>query len=389
MNIKGLTEFLDSEDNRQFFKILQGLDEISINKIQNLESANPDKPIKELLSQIQLQKENIKKIPSANNLLLSRKGAQQASSQQLAKYHADKFQKFDIIADLCCGIGIDLINLAQNKKQVYAVELDKDTLQIAKYNCNKLKNIKFINRRAEEFADVVDAIFIDPDRRSGKTRKIAPEKYSPPLSSVIKLRYVCPDIAVKLSPAHDYHKLKLPQDSTLEFVSESGNLKEILLCMGKLATKNCQIKAVLLPSLLTIHESRPHLDVSEIKNYLYEPDAAIIRAGLVKELGNMIGYQLIDKKIALLTGSKMILNEFGKTYNVKQIMPFNLKSARKYLREHSIGNLIIKTRGFPEKEEKFRKKFKLNGTNSVIMFIIRRGKGHLIIFALLQNKTLA
>ncbi|MBT4575558.1 MAG: hypothetical protein HOB92_03730, partial [Candidatus Cloacimonetes bacterium] len=235
--------------------------------------------------------------------------------------------------------------------------------------------------KAEEFNEQIDAIFIDPDRRPGTSRRIAPEDYSPKFSQIIKLRDVCPNIAVKLSPAIDYKRLNIPSNSTLEFVSENGTLKEILLCMGTLSPENCERKAVLLPSELILKNSNVKIEIVEIQKYLFEPDPAIIRAGLVQELGSKIDYKLIDKKLALLTGSQISNTDFGKLYIVKQIIKYDIKQVRKYIRENEIGELIIKTRGFPESVEQFRKKIKLKGKSSVIMFILRKGDDHIIIFA--------
>jgi len=383
MNIDKLLKFLHKEENKNFFKKLQKLKKISINDIQQLISNNPEKPIKEMLSQIKLQKKNLKKNRISDQLLFTERGAQQASSLELAKYHAQKFKTFNKIADLCCGIGVDLISIAKDKKQVYTVDLDEDAFKLAKFNCKtqNLNNIKFHLDRAEKFNKYVDAIFIDPDRRAGYNRKIAPEDYSPPFSKIMELRTICQNIAVKLSPAIDYKRLNSPDYSTLEFVSENGILKEILLCMGKLATENCERKAVLLPSNLTLQNSSMKIAITDIQKYLFEPDPAIIRAGLVQELGSKIGYKLIDSKLALLTGSQISQNKFGKIYKVEEIMKFDLKKVRKYVRENEIGELIIKTRGFPESVEKFRKKIKLKGNNSVVMFILRKGDSHIIVFA--------
>ncbi|MDP8203019.1 MAG: class I SAM-dependent methyltransferase [Candidatus Tenebribacter mawsonii] len=382
MNINKLLEFLKEKKNRKFFKELQKLKEITINETQKLVLSNPEKPIKEMLSQIILQRRNSSKIPISNELLFTERGAQQASSWTIAKYHAKKFKDYNKIADLCCGTGIDLINIAKAKEQVYAVDLDADILKLAEYNCTNqgLNNINYEQAKAEDFNKKVDAIFIDPDRRSGNFRKIAPEEYSPPFSKILELRELSRNIAVKLSPAIDYKNLELPKDSTLEFVSENGTLKEILLCMGKLSTKNCKRKAVLLTPNLMLQNSDVKIDVSEIQRYMFEPDPAIIRAGLVQELGSELDYMLIDSKLALLTGSQIIECDFGNIYEVDKVMKYDLKQVRKYVREKEIGELIVKTRGFPESTEQFRKKIKLNGDNSVIMFILRIGDNHIIVF---------
>ena len=98
-------------------------------------------------------------------------------------------------------------------------------------------------------------------------------------------------------------------------------------------------------------------------------------------MGCEIGFNLIDSKLALLTGSQIVQSNFGKLFQVEEIMKYDLKKVRKYVRENEIGELIIKTRGFPESVEKFRKKIKLKGNNSVVMFILRKGENHIIVFA--------
>ncbi len=123
------------------------------------------------------------------------------------------------------------------------------------------------------------------------------------------------------------------------------------------------------------------IEVVEIQKYLFEPDPAIIRAGLVQELGSKLEYNLIDRRLALLTGSKYLLSDFGKLYEVEEIIKFDLKKIRGYVRENEIGELIIKTRGFPESVENFRSKIKLKGKKSIVMFILRIGDDHIIVFS--------
>ncbi len=383
MSINNLIEFLKEKSNKKFFEELQKLEDISINEIQKLTTDHPTKPIKEMLSLLKLQRKNLKKIPISKELLFTDQGAQQASSWQLSQYHETKFNGFNTVADLCCGIGIDLMNIARNKLKVIAVDQDADTLKLAEFNCTtqNLQNIEFMPGKAEEFTATVDAIFIDPDRRSGSSRKISPQDYSPPFSAILELRKICRNMAIKLSPATDYRKLNLPPDSTLEFISEDGTLKEILLCMGELSTENCKRKAMLLPFNLTLQNSNLKIEVVEIQKYLFEPDPAIIRAGLVQELGSKLGYNLIDRKLALLTGSRYLPSDFGKLYEVEEIMKLDLKKLHKYVRKNEIGELIIKTRGFSESVENFRNKLKLKGKNSIVMFILRRGDDHIIVLS--------
>ncbi|MDO9576821.1 MAG: methyltransferase domain-containing protein [Candidatus Cloacimonadales bacterium] len=383
MDLKKIFDFLQNEANKTFFKKLQESQDFSINSLQKLYDNNPGKPVKDLLSLIGLQRRNQRKIPAGDKYLFTEKGVQQASSTVLAKYHAEKFQEFQSVADLCCGIGMDLIQIAEGKKQVYAVDSDEETFLAAKYNSRTegLKNITFLQQNAEDFDFPVKAIFADPDRRPGNKRSIQKDDIQPTLDELVKLRSITENIAIKLSPAMNYKNMKFDFEHTYEFVSENGTLKEMLLCMGKFATPNIRRKAVLLPQKIILSERNVQIGVDKIGQYIFEPDAAIIRAGLVQECGAEIGYKLIDEKLALLSGEMQGQSELGKCFKVKRVTSYKLKELQKYCRENEIGDLVIKTRGFPEMVEDFRKKLKLKGKNKETVFIVRKGDAHFLIFA--------
>ncbi len=376
--IKEIIAFLQNDEGKIFYDQLRS-DNLTINQIDKLIRQNPEKPIRELLTLKKLQIQASNRIKDSSRFIFTVKGVQQSSSSLLAEYHSQKLKDFEIIADLCCGNGIDLHYIASGKKKVLAVDLDEDTLLAAKYNNSNYKNINYLKIKAQDFDEKVDAIFIDPDRRLGNRRLVEAEDLSPSLSEVLKMQKITPNILVKLSPAMNYKKLDIPIAHSWEFISENGELKEILLCLGKFA----QIgkKAVLLPKKIELIANNRKIEVSDIKNYLLEPDVAIIRAGLVQDLGAIFKANLIDVHLALLTHSKEVHSDYFKTYKVIDEMNFNRKSLQKYLREKKIGKLVIKTRGFNQSVEQFRKKIKLSGENSALIFILRIGNGHRIVFA--------
>lgn len=382
MNITRLIDYLRVEGDA-LLNELRTISNPSINTIQKLIKNNPNAPVQDFLSQIKIQQKITAKIDKPDKYIFTRKGAEQCSSSLIAEYHARKLEGFNSFADLCCGIGIDLIAISSGKQEVYAVDLDSETLAAARYNCEASchKMVKFLNDKAEGFAQPVDVVFADPDRRVSGSRVIKAEEMSPPLSSILALKNSKGNFVIKLAPALDYKSLKIDLPHTWEFVSENGTLKEILLCTGQLATPGIAHKAVLLPAEKVLTSTNADLEVTKLNSYILEPDPAIIRAALVVELGNKISYNLLDKHIALLTGSKIINTEFGKLYRVDFEMNYNLKKLKKYLKEESVGELIVKTRGFPETVEQFRKKFKLKGKVKKLMFIVRVGAGHKVIFA--------
>ncbi len=377
--MKEIIEFI--KNNPEIYKEIQKTDLQKINEIQEITAKYPTFPVREILTQMRLRKKASQKFSHPENLLFTEKGIQQSSSKCLSEYHAVKFSKYKSIADICCGIGSDLQNLSENKELVFAVDLDNTTLEFAKWNNRDKSNIVYINGKAQDFDKDVEAVFIDPDRREGSKRIIEPEDYSPSISEIFKMLEKYPNMAIKLSPVINYKSLNINRKHTFEFVSEKGELKEILLCFGELATENIFRKAVLLPENLSINDLEiDEISVSKIKKFLFEPDAAIIRSGLVKQLGYKFGYNLIDKNLALLTSDNSNQNRFVKTYKVIDVFNYNLKILKRYLKDKNIGILEIKTRGFSQTVEEFRKKLKLRGNKKATMFILKMNEIHKIIF---------
>ena len=141
--IKEIIDFFQDDEGKAFYQQLPA-DVININNIEKLLKQYPEKPIRQLLTLKKLQKQASNRIKESTNFIFTIKGVQQSSSTLLAEYHSKKMEHFETVADLCCGNGIDLHHIAVGKKQVWAVDFDKETLLAAKYNNSKHKNIKYL-----------------------------------------------------------------------------------------------------------------------------------------------------------------------------------------------------------------------------------------------------
>ena len=71
--------------------------------------------------------------------------------------------KNKVVADLACGTGIFAIGASLlGAKYVYAIDIDKNAIEIAKENAKKIKNIKFINEDISKFNKKVNTIIMNP-----------------------------------------------------------------------------------------------------------------------------------------------------------------------------------------------------------------------------------
>ena len=74
------------------------------------------------------------KFRKADEMLLTRAGLEQASSELTAGHSARRFAGLNLVADLCCGIGGNLVALAATARHVLAVDADSETLRFAVRN---------------------------------------------------------------------------------------------------------------------------------------------------------------------------------------------------------------------------------------------------------------
>jgi len=353
--------------------------------------------IEEILNLVHLQIKGKLKFPRAKLMKFTREGLAQASSKYLAEYRTwkirDKLSKVTNCLDVCCGIGGDAIAMATRWK-VVAVEKDKDTIDMAKHNIrvyNLERNINFVEGDINElienrtFIDKVkntDFIFFDPARRSEEGRTVKIEEYHPPLSLVEKLQLISPNICVKISPGTDLNRIKYECD--IEVVSYKGEVKEVMLWFGNLKEKPDvnQILATKLPEKMTLIKSKSKLDIlqSSPKKYLYEPDPAFIKAHLIEDLAKKYGLNLLNNKIAYLTGNEKIKTPLLNRYLVKRVENLDFEKINTSLSELNIGRVDFKARGIKIDLRNIHKKVRGKGRNAgLVIFTKINGQNQAII----------
>lgn len=316
---------------------------------------------------------------SAASMFFTREALEQASGRRAAAYHARRFADAGIqaVADLCGGIGGDALAFARAGLAVTLYERDPVHARFAAENLRAF-NVTVIQADVSAVSPSADALWFDPARRSETRRRIvAPEDYSPPLSLLHS--WHVSHIGVKLAPAVD-RDIAEEYGAELEFVSDAGECKEALLWRGTLKTGDARRATILTddgPKTLT--GDTEAAEVGEIGRWLYEPDPAVIRAGLVGTLAQQIGAAAIDPHIAYLTGDTWESTPFADAYEVLDWLPYHVKKLQAALTDLDAGEVVIKKRGFPLEPEAVRKQLKLRGTETLTVILTRRGARHLAI----------
>ncbi len=329
-----------------------------------------------------------KKFARAGEMFFTREGLEQASAEGIARHRALRFHFLDGIADLGCGIGGDTLALAECAP-VWAVDREEIRLRMARENVRVYAPafpVGFILadllRPGWAFAGRERfALFCDPSRREEERRIFSVHRYSPPLERVAGWRAALPAqaLCVKISPGVRWEEIER-EPCEVEFLSWNGELKEAVLWYG--AFQSGRRRATILPAGDTMTDAEAGSDaLSPPRKILYEPDASILRAGLVRQLAARLNAARIDPEIAYLSSDEITPTPWAQAYPVEEVMPFGLKRLREWLRARSVGKAVIKKRGSPIEPENLERQLRLRGEERRILFLTRVNGKHSVIIA--------
>ncbi|MEZ2390264.1 SAM-dependent methyltransferase [bacterium RCC_150] len=318
----------------------------------------------------------------ARQMLFTQAGLEQATRLNVAARHAERFAKAgcEHVADLGCGLGADSMAIASLDIKVTAVELDEATAACATINLMPFPHASVVHTDATSAPlDGVDGVWLDPARRttssSGTKRIWDPEEFSPPLSFVESLASGGRAVGVKMGPGMPHEAV--PAGCEAQWVSVGGDVTEVTLWFNAVARPGIRRAALVLgpegAAEITSGEDfdgGPAVGVGPVEGYLYEPDGAVIRAGLVADVALRLGGHLVDEHIAYICAPALLDTPFARAYKVLEVMPFSLKALKAWVKANDVGILDIKKRGTSVTPEELRKQLLPGGKGAA------KGRGH-------------
>ena len=314
-----------------------------------------------------------------------RLSCEQCSSEATARYKAAIIrqlgEKQDILIDLTGGYGVDTYFLSEQMAQAHYVERNEELCRIAQHNfqiANKLIHVH--NTSAEDFlaqysmagsvsSDVKKevVVYLDPARRDahgGKVFRI--EDCEPNIIKILSpLRTISNTILIKFSPMLDITSAlqSLGNEWDVHVVALHNEVKEIIFVTG-----NNRIHAVNI-----LHEGNDQFSFTRseeksalcamadcICEYIYEPNAAIIKAGAFRLVSERYQLHKLDHNTHLYTADQLIEDFPGRVWKV---IAQPIKNQRD-IAALGIQRAAILTRNYPLTPEELRKKFKVQESDS-------------------------
>ncbi|HLJ09886.1 MAG TPA: class I SAM-dependent methyltransferase [Planctomycetaceae bacterium] len=345
-----------------------------------LRREHPDRLVRGAFALCELRRKAGAKFSRAAEMWFDRKGLEQATSEAVARHKANRFS--GAVFDLCCGIGGDSLALAE-RCTVTAVDLNPLACLRTRWNADVYgvsAKIALLCRDATEIDPGQALVHIDPDRRVETTgRSVRVEDYVPGLETLQHMARTFRGGAIKLSPAANFGgKFR---DAEVELVSLEGECKEATVWYGELRG-SASWRATVLPSGETL-AGEPLSDAAELSDplhYIYDPDPAVVRAGLVDVAAVRLGLCRLDSAEEYLTGSHLVSSEFVQAFEIIAELPNNLVEIRRFFRTADIGQVEIKCRHIPIDAELVRRRLPLEGDRpGVIIFARLAGKSRALV----------
>lgn len=325
------------------------------------------------LEVVDLREKASGKFSRAAELWLSRQGLEQATPEPVAQHKARRFQAVEsVIRDLCCGIGSDVIALAEQGR-VLAVDRDPAACLRTQLNATVYGVADRVETRTDDVTSLdlrEEFVHVDPDRRAGANRARRIEQYSPGLDWLQELTRTARGGAIKVSPASNFGG-KFP-DAEIELISLHGECKEATIWFGELRGAAAW-RATALPAGETIagHPLDVLTDVRPPGRYLFDPDPAIVRAGLVDVLAAQLGLWRLDPAEEYLSGETLVESAFVSAFEILESLSNNEKEIRKAVRHSGWGQIEIKCRHVPVNADAMRKRLPLGGTEAGVLLFAR------------------
>ena len=335
---------------------------------------------------------------------------EQCSSEHTALYKRRLAQRLlpetrGAMADLTGGFGVDFSYLAPLFAESYYVERKMELCGLAAHNMPLLgiRHAKIVCADAEEFLDKgnkhYSLLYVDPARRDIAGRKVyALQDCAPDVALISDTLLRMSDVTmVKLSPMLDVDDTlrRVPSVSEVHVVSVNGECKEMLLVMrsdkadkplehphGSHGDGVCVYCANLGDSeeLFSARKSAHVPDVADkVGEYLYEPNASILKAGVQDALCKSYGVCKLHPFSHLFTSSEKAEGFPGRTFEVKAVSDFGKKSLRALLSPLAKANLAV--RNFPSTVALLRKKWGLKegGEDYLFATTVKDGSHALIL----------
>ena len=290
------------------------------------------------------------------------------------------------MVDLTGGFGVDFSYLARGFSQATYVERQRHLCDLAEHNMAALglDQARIVCGDGVEYLrqmGPVDFIYLDPARRDEHgSRTYAIEDCTPNVFELRDLLLAKSQYTlVKLSPMLDWRKAVADFDGTVRevhIVATGNECKELLLVLGQQMHEEPSAPRVFCvnDNQRIDYDSAAYTQglriggkpLPEAKNYLYEPNTSIMKAGCFDLVEERFGVTQVGPSSHLFVSATPVADFPGRGFAIEAIGGMNKKDIKRLLNGTKQANIAV--RNFPLTAPQLRKKLKLADGGPVYLF---------------------
>lgn len=357
--------------------------ETDVSKLALLKNPFPELEFREVMNQILARYKAKHKLPNWYNtpgiLYPAKISIEQASSEITARYKASLVTGKSLI-DLTGGFGVDDFYFSKNMDEVVHCELGAALSEAVAHNFQIL-HANGINCLIGDSAQALkdsgrkfDWIYIDPSRRNDTKGKVFLLKDCLPNVPLLLDFYFSysDNIMIKTAPILDLSAgmEELDYVKSVHIVAVNNEVKELLWILEKGYSAAPEINALNLngekvDAFRFIWGDKMEAGYGLPSEFLYEPNAAIMKSGAFETIGIVYQVQKLQHNSHLYTSDSLVENFPGRRFRIEQQFAYNKKSMNHFLYAKKAN---VTVRNFPESVEMVRKKWKISDGGSVYCF---------------------
>ena len=345
-------------------------------------------PVDLAITQIAVRKKLSIKLPSLCKRIIvpSQLAAEQCSSEATAAYKQGLVIGKSL-CDLTGGMGVDTYFMAATVERAVYVEQNALYCHIARRNFEALhrNNINIVNADCVEYIghtdERFDTIYIDPARRDNQNGRVyALRECSPDVISLLQpILDRCKRLIIKASTMADITQLRKELGeqihADIHIVSVRNECKEILIVIDDDNRSDNAVVCVMIDKngqTVTcqfnhdIEESLSYHLSDNVLSYIYEPDAALLKSGMYKNISEQYGISKLHKNSHLYTSESYCIHFPGRCFEVVEVLPFSSKICRSLAQKYPLCN--ISTRNFPLSSTQLKGKLGVKDGGDIYLF---------------------
>jgi THUMP domain-like len=343
------------------------------------------------------------RFPDPQSWLWTTRSLAQSSDWWCACFKAGLFPKQVHVVDGCCGAGVDLVALAMRGS---TSGIDRDPSLVALANANLAAHE--LPQTAEEgelprdcFRQITQGqrwLHLDPDRRAADSmdrRLRKSEDFSPSLNESLEMMSLASGGMLKLAPATVIEPqveaaFRNQLGLTRCWLGNLGECRQQLLLTGDLAKGDSALGVSNLPwqahfraAVLCEPNTTPKVISGPMQDtcsgelsprrFIYDCHAVLHAAQLQMVWAESVAAHPLGTSQGYFTADEAIETAWAQRFEVVDVLPWDQRRVKRWLREHRIGEVEVKKRLLQLDANEYQRQLRGAGDEKITLLITRLG----------------